>query len=164
MTKLAGNLPSSEEYRQKVQARLSGWDEAIVHLEKEVDKTKTEDRDKYQEQVRQLRTQKRAIVDQLDAFITADAQRQQTLKPKLDATIEAFDKRLTKISADLEESGGQPLGWLEGLSDKRPDDSEGWVEGLGEDTGESEGWVEGLGKQPKNSKGWLEGYDKTQEN
>lgn len=57
--------------------------------------------------------------------------------------------------------GDAPLGWVQGLSDRRIQDSEGWVEGMGERQPGSEGWAEGIGKREESSKGWAEGYKKT---
>lgn len=60
------------------------------------------------------------------------------------------------------------IGWLQGFTDDLSTaSSEGWVEGMGEQTDDlgtasSEGWVEGVGEQTDDSEGWTEGLEKTQ--
>ncbi|MFO7680508.1 MAG: hypothetical protein R6X34_10690 [Chloroflexota bacterium] len=53
------------------------------------------------------------------------------------------------------------LGWLQGFTDERTQESAGWAEGLAGPTEGSEGWAEGMGKQGSESKGWAEGYNRS---
>ena len=52
------------------------------------------------------------------------------------------------------------LGWLQGFTDARTHESEGWLEGMGTQPTGSEGWAEGMGTKPTGSEGWAEGYNK----
>jgi hypothetical protein len=73
-------------------------------------------------------------------------------------TAVSYNEAFAHTTNDMKEY--VPLGWLQGFTDKRSLDSEGWAEGFGKRPEGSEGFAEGMGHKGKvKSKGWSEGYD-----
>ncbi|MFN2137585.1 MAG: hypothetical protein ACK2UK_16610 [Candidatus Promineifilaceae bacterium] len=70
-----------------------------------------------------------------------------------------FWQRLNALKLQIEDTHHVPLGWVEGMTDKRTYESAGWAEGMAARPAGSQGWAEGMGHQGDESTGWSEGYD-----
>lgn len=142
---------------------IKQWHDRLDRLEDELTKLQKEAQITYRSKIAALKTQLNKVETRLQAMAEGDPKEWQLGRQEYEEKFTAFRTEFMKTAEQIKSDDETvALGWLQGFSDKRPLDSEGWVEGMGHRTGSSEGWVEGMGHQGSDSKGWREGYNESQ--
>jgi hypothetical protein len=138
---------------------LGGWQNGIERLEDELTPFTKEVQMKYREQIAQLKRQLQDLKTRYTAMVEGGDDEllkgQSLFQGRLTSFRESFLETARRIAQEDEKA---PLGWLQGFTEERTQESEGWVEGMGKRAQNSEGWAEGMGMQGHESKGWAEGY------
>ena len=158
------NLPKrinemSETVLQKVQNQMDEWRAALNKFEEKLSDTSAETKAAYEEQLAQLKLHWQQVESKFSALQQADDARRGVAYADWRDTADSYHNAFMSTARDMKEY--VPLGWLQGFTDKRTLDSEGWAEGFGKRPAGSEGFAEGMGHmREETSKGWAEGYDK----
>lgn len=143
---------TKETYQDKIETELKVWRNRIEQLKAQAITVQPEAKATYQEQYNELAARQAEVEQELQALQQASGDHWEELKSGIEKALtaleESFDQAKKKVGW---------LGWVQGMTEKRQFDSEGWAEGVGHKTGHSEGWVEGMGYQPEDSVGWAEG-------
>jgi hypothetical protein len=162
-TKTTNETNLTNEYtmamEQSMRKHLDGWqngierlEDELTHFTKEIQMTYREQIDQLKRQLHELKTRHKAMVEGGDDELLKG---QSLFQQRLTAFRESFLENARRIADEDEKV---PLGWLQGFTEERTQESEGWAEGLGKRAQGSEGWAEGMGDQGDESKGWVEGY------
>ncbi len=141
-----------ESFQDKIETELKVWSDRIERLKAQTITAQPEAKVTYQEQYNKLAARQAEVAQKLQALQQASGDQWEDLKDGVEKALtaleESFDQAKKKVGW---------LGWVQGMTEKREFDSEGWVEGMGHKMGHSKGWVEGMGYQSEDSVGWAEG-------
>lgn len=150
----------SEAVMQKVQNQMDEWREEINEMEKKVSELSGEAKAEFQEQLAKLKLHWQQLESKFSTLTQADEDQREAAYAAWRDTAVVYNNTFMTTTQGMKEY--VPLGWLQGFTDRRTQDSEGWAEGFTDEGPEdSEGWAEGMGHKGKvKSKGWAEGYDK----
>ncbi|MAU01923.1 MAG: hypothetical protein CL608_32705 [Anaerolineaceae bacterium] len=150
----------SEAVMQKAQNQMDEWREEINEMEKKVSELSGEAKAEFQEQLTKLKLHWQQLESKFSALMQANDDQREAAYADWRDTAVSYNNTFMSTTHEMKEY--VPLGWLQGFTDRRTQDSEGWAEGFTERGPEdSEGWAEGMGHKGKvKSKGWAEGYDK----
>lgn len=141
-------------------AKLSIWQERLNDLEAEIKYVERETQFQYQIKIEDLQERLHKLQVRLQAMFEGDPIEWVNGQADFQEKYESLEKAILNTAVRIQnEDENVTLGWLQGYTDERPHNSEGWVEGLGEQEEDSEGWVEGMGEKGPDSKGWAEGYN-----
>jgi len=159
------NLPQtidekSEAVLQKVQSQMDEWRAALNTFEEKLKEATAETQAAYEEQLAQLKLHWQQVESRFGALQQAEDAQRGVAYADWRETAVSYDKAFMSTVSNMKEY--VPLGWLQGFTDKRIQDSQGWAEGFGKRPESSEGFAEGMGHMShETSKGWAEGYNKT---
>lgn len=150
----------SETVMQKAQNQMDEWREEINELEAKLEELSGEARAEYEKQLAKLKLHWQQVESKFSSLQQADNARRDVAYADWRDTAVAYNNTFLTTANNMKEY--VPLGWLQGFTDRRTQDSKGWAEGLSRTAPEdSEGFAEGMGhKGEVESKGWAEGYDK----
>ena len=146
---------------QAARNQMTEWRQALQKLEEDIHELPTETRAEYEQKLSMLKLHWQQVESKFTAISQTDPTRQGTAYTHWRETAVAYDEAFLNTTHELKATELVPLGWLQGFTDKRIQDSEGWAEGFGKRPAGSEGFAEGMGHKDKvGSRGWAEGYDK----
>lgn len=150
----------SEVVRQKAQNQMDEWRAEINEWEEKLSELSGEAQAEYQEQLTKLKLHWQQVESKFSTMMQADDEKQEAAYTHWRDTAVSYNETIIRTADHMKEY--VPLGWLQGFTDRRTQDSIGWAEGFTTRGPEdSEGFAEGMGHKKKvESKGWAEGYDK----
>lgn len=148
----------SDAMLQKAQNQMNEWREEIDELGAKLEDLSGEARAEYEKQLAKLKLHWQQVESKFSTWQQADDTRRGVAYADWHDTAVSYNEAFMQTASQMKKF--VPLGWLQGFTDKRTQDSAGWAEGFGTRPAGSEGFAEGLGQKGKNSKGWAEGYDK----
>jgi hypothetical protein len=159
------NLPKTiDEKRkmvlQKARTQMDEWREDLNRLENQLSDLSSESgsRAEYQKQLATLKQHWQQVESKFAAMLQGSDEAQEAYNHWRDTAV-AYNQAFMRATKNMKEE--VPLGWLQGYTDERTQESAGWAEGFGGRPSDSEGFAEGMGHKGKvTSKGWAEGYDK----
>jgi hypothetical protein len=149
----------SGDMTQKAHHQMNEWREEINEFEAKLEELSGEARAEYEKHLAELKLNWQQVESKFSTLRQADDARRDTAYTDWRDTAVAYNDTFLTTANNIKEY--VPLGWLQGFTDRRTQDSKGWAEGLSL-TGpeDSEGFAEGMGHKGKvKSKGWAEGYD-----
>lgn len=160
MSNLAKTIDEkSEVVMQKAQDQMEEWREEINELEEKLSELSGEAQTEYEKQLAKLKVSWQQLETKFSTLQRVDDTQRSAVYADWRDTAVAYNNAFMRTANDIKEF--VPLGWLQGFTDKRTMDSEGWAEGFGKRPAGSEGFAEGIGHRgEETSKGWAEGYDK----
>lgn len=148
-----------DTYMHNVDERMAHWRQELNRLEQEIENFSDEAQAKFQKELAELKLNWQQVEAKFSTLKPADEDNWESERTHWEETANAYQRSFYKTADRMREI--VPLGWLQGFTDVRTLDSEGWAQGQGHRPEGSEGWAEGMGHQEKDgSKGWAEGYDK----
>ena len=146
--------------RQKVQKQMDEWRAETNEMEARLSELSGKAQAEYQKQLTRLKMHWQQLESKFSNMMQAEDDQREAAYADWRDTAVSYNNTFMSITHEMKEF--VPLGWLQGFTDRRPQDSEGWAEGF-TDKGpqDSQGFAEGMGHKEKvKSKGWAEGYDK----
>jgi hypothetical protein len=146
---------TKESFQNKIETELKVWSDRIEQLKAQAITVQPEAKATYQEQYNELAARQAEVVQKLQALQQASGDQWEDLTSGVEKALTALEESFDQVKEKLAQVGW--LGWVQGMTEKREFDSEGWAEGMGHKVGHSEGWVEGVGYQSEDSVGWAEG-------
>lgn len=145
---------------QEIKDHLAQWESGINRLEDEVQNIRQESQKEYHDQLAVLRQHLRELRIRLQALHEGELQEWRESRPAFYERLNRFRNVFMQTAQKLHREDQAVLGWLQGFTEERSQESAGWTEGMGEQPEGSAGWTEGLGHRPAGSEGWTEGYEK----
>lgn len=146
---------------QQMEKHVARWQEGLDQLEEELKTIRVDARASYEEKIAKLRADWEQVYARVKALEEGSREEWENAKAYLNQRVTTFRQDFLKTARRLQTEEKVPLGWLQGFTDERKVESDGWAQGLGDRPQGSKGWAEGQGKQPEGSKGWAEGYKET---
>lgn len=144
------------------QTHLANWQHGVDRLAGEVKQLKKDIQPKYEKQIADLRQQLNQLEGRLAVMKSDVASVSGNNWADAQVALINFAQAFDRTAYQIRDEEQIPLGWLQGFTDARTHESEGWAEGMGRQPQGSEGWAEGMGKQPTESEGWAEGMKQQQ--
>lgn len=148
----------------EIKKHLDQWEAGINRLEEELHHVDQASQKEYLDQIAVLRQQLKELRIRLQAMVDGEPREWRESRPAFHQRLGRFRQAFTHTGNKLHQEDQVALGWLQGFTDERTHESEGWAEGMGEQAEGSSGWVEGMGHREADSKGWAEGYDEVNKN
>jgi len=149
----------SDTFAQVAQEKMAQWRSELNRLEREINEFSDDTRTKFEKELAELKLHWQQVEAKFSSMNRADAAGWEMTQTRWQETAVSYQRAFHQTADRVREI--VPLGWLQGYTDIRTMDSEGWAEGLGHRPEGSEGWAEGMGhKEDETSKGWAEGYDR----
>ena len=147
----------SEAFAQVAQEKMEQWRNEQNRLEREINELSNDIRLKFEKELAKLKLHWQQVEAKFSSMNRTDAAEWETAQTSWQETAVAYQRAFHQTADEVKKV--VPLGWLQGYTDIRTMDSEGWAEGFGHRPSGSEGWAEGMGhKENVESKGWAEGY------
>ncbi len=129
-----------------VKNHLREWQEGLLQLEKDVAHVKKESQAKYYEQLGILRLQLQDLQTKLRS-LSGEMPKTPDYDPvKFRKDMFVFRSAFYETAHRIRDEEKVALGWLQGFTDARTHESQGWLEGMGTQSTGSEGWAEGYNK------------------
>jgi hypothetical protein len=148
----------------QLKVELIQWKERLEHLKTQIYLIEADTQLKYEQVLDELEEKLHQAQVRLQAMLEGSPKEWYEGRDEFHERYADFRTSFVRTARQINnEDDRVALGWLQGFSDERTHDSEGWVEGMGERSVDSEGWVEGMGHRTDDSKGWVEGYDEVNE-
>ena len=150
----------SKRMEQKTQRKMDEWRTGLSKLEQSVNKLPVEMQQEYQKRFASLKLHWQQVESQFTALNRTNVEQREAAYAQWRDTAVSYNDAFVRTVNDMKKH--VPLGWAEGFTNERTQDSVGWAEGFtNEGPEDSEGFAEGMGhKEKAESKGWAEGYDK----
>lgn len=147
-----------DTFAQVAQGKMAQWREELNRLEREIDDLAGDAHAKYLQQLAALKLNWQQVEAKFSAMTRADEAEWEEARQEWQETAVAYQVAFHETADALRQI--VPLGWLQGYTNLRTMDSEGWAQGLGHRPDGSEGWAEGMGhKEKAGSEGWAQGYE-----
>ena len=150
---------NKESYVESAQAQMEKWREGLEKLFDETKEFPSEVQAAYRKRIGDLREQLEEVESVFDEMNEADREHWDEASYHWGTAAAQYWHAFSDTTKEIEDKHSIPLGWVQGLTDKRTYESAGWAEGFGHRPEGSEGWAEGMAKQESGSRGWSEGYD-----
>lgn len=154
------NFKNKEIYIELAQGQMEKWRNGLVKLEDEIKKYPSEVQAAYRREVGTLYPKWEHVQTVFGEMSEAGSEQWEEARYQWGKTAAEYWQKFMTITERIQDKYHVPLGWVQGLTDKRMHQSAGWAEGFGDRPEGSEGWAEGMGKQGSTSQGWGEGYDR----
>lgn len=150
---------NKETYMELGQEQMKKWRDGLEKLGDEISKFPQEVQAAYRREIGGLRSDLEQVESAFQDMDQADSMNWESARYQWGKTAAEYWQTFLNTANRISDEHSVPLGWAQGLTDKRIYQSAGWAEGMGERPEGSEGWAEGMGRQGKGSQGWAEGYD-----
>lgn len=148
----------------EVRDHLDQWETGIDRLEEAIHHVKQEAQKEYYDQIAVLRQHLKEMRLRLRAIEEGEPKEWRESQVAFYQRLARFRQAFAHTANSLDQEDRVALGWLQGFTNERTNESAGWAEGMGEMPEGSAGWAEGMGHRPEGSKGWAEGYDQVNKN
>ncbi len=154
------NFKNKENYVEMARAQMEKWREGLDKLEYDIKKFPPEVQAAYRREIGFLRSKLDQVETAYDQMSEADSKHWEEARYLWGKKAAEYWQVFMASADRIQSEQDVPLGWVQGLTDKRIYQSAGWAEGMGERPQGSQGWAEGMGERPQGSQGWAEGYDR----
>lgn len=152
-----------EKYSEAVQSQMKNWRDGLQRLSDEIKEYPAGVQPAYRREIGELRAKLDRVAEASVDLANATDQQWEEARQDWGKLATTFWQSFMETASHIRDANHVPLGWVQGLADKRISKSEGWAEGFAERPEGSEGWAEGMGEQGTGSAGWAEGYDREKE-
>lgn len=112
------------------QAYLFSWQQGIDQLEEEVKQLKEAVQSKYKKQIADLRQQVKKLEEMLNTMKRDETSISSTQWADTQVAFIILSQSFNRTAFQIRDAEQIPLGWLQGFTDARKKESEGWVEGM----------------------------------
>ncbi|MEZ4594937.1 MAG: hypothetical protein R3D55_27910 [Chloroflexota bacterium] len=147
-----------DTFAQLAEEKMAQWRKELNRLAQEIDELSDDVRAEYFRQLAALKLNWQQVEAKFSAMTRAGEAEWEQARKDWQETAVAYQSTFHETADSLRQI--VPLGWLQGYTNLRTMDSEGWAQGLGHRPDGSEGWAEGMGhKEQVGSRGWAEGYE-----
>jgi DNA repair exonuclease SbcCD ATPase subunit len=145
-------------WKESAHETINTWKAKIEHARVRINLLQMELKDEYDDRLTQLQRKWQEVEAEMDSWEDSAETRWDKLKREFESDLkdlsESVEKLLTSDDNDerVPAAAGKPVeeseGWVEGMG-QRPPGADDYVKGMrnGKDKTDSEGWVEGMGAQ-----------------
>jgi hypothetical protein len=152
-------LTQDTDFIDDAQNQVKDWVEDFDQLQEKIKSAGSDIEKKYSEQIADLQSKLNDVEERFDDLRSSDSENWEERRYDFQRASWVYQQSYGTTIQDMKAMENEPLGWLEGFTDRPPAGSAGWLEGTDTEAEGSEGWVEGMAEKGPKSEGWTEGFD-----